>query len=143
MAKRVSIYERTGTVYVVASHQTDAGFWVDDDHVVALPVSQPEEIGNAVETALGRSRENAPTPPTSKNVSESLLVAAGVTSWNIFAKIAKYVGVRQQDGIIKVTPYKNLGGKDGFVPMQDQAVSFLVGAADLKSAVIVALGRVE
>lgn len=143
MPKSVSIYQRKGAVYVAASHQTQAGFWVDDEDVVTLVAPQPADVGHAVEAALARSREGAPTPPPSADLSAPLLAAAGVASWNTFTKTAKYVGVRQNGDTIKVTPYKNLGGKDGFDPMQDKATSLPSGNLGLAAAVVRALEMAE
>jgi hypothetical protein len=135
MTKSVSIYERAGTVYVIASHKTQAGFWVDDDEVTPLVAPQPADLGNAVQAALARSREGVPNPPPSADLSVPLLAAAGVASWNTFAKAAKHVDVLLNGNTIKVMPYKNLGGKDGFDPMQDKAT--LVPSGDLKLGEIV------
>ena len=143
MPKRVSIYQRAGTVYVVASHLTEAGFWVDDEDVVTLIAPKPADVGSATEAALGRSREGVPTPPPSADLSVPLLVAAGVESWNAFAKSAKYVGVRQNGDTIKVTPYRNLGGKDGFDPMQDKAKSLSSENPELAAVVVRALEMAE
>ena len=143
MPKRVSIYERTGTVYVVTSHQTQAGFWVDDEDVIMLRAPQPVDIGAAVKAALTRSREGVPTPPASADLSAPLLAAAGVASWNSFIKMAKYVGVRQNGDAIKVTPYRNLGGKDGFDPILDKATSLPTGGVGLAVTVVRALEMAE
>lgn len=139
MPKSVSIYERAGTVYVIASHKTQAGFWVDDDEVMTLVAPQTAELGNAVQAALTRSREGVPTPPPSVDLSLPLLAAAGVASWNTFAKAAKHVDVRLNGDTIKVTPYKNLGGKDGFEPMQDKATLLPLGIFELADAITHAL----
>lgn len=143
MPKSVSIYERKGIVYVSASHQTQAGFWVDDEDVGVLSSPQPVDIVDAVRAALARSREGVPTPPPSADLSTPLLAAAGVASWNTFAKMAKYVGVRQDGDAVKVTPYKNLGGKDGFDPMQDKATSLPVGDSGLADTLVRALEMAE
>lgn len=124
---------------MIASHQTQAGFWVDDDEVMTLVAPQPVDVGSAVQAALARSREGAPTPPPSADLSTPLLAAACVATWNAFAKSAKYVGVRQNGDTIKVTPYKNLGGKDGFDPIPDKATSLALGDLALAAVVTRAL----
>lgn len=143
MPRSANIYQRSGIVFVSASHQTQAGFWVDDDFVEALSFPQPAEVGRAVETALVRSREGVPTPPPSADLSTPLLAAAGVTSWNKFAKSAKYADALQNDDTIKVTPYRNLGGKDGFEPMSDKVILLSSGALSLGEAVASALEIAE
>lgn len=143
MPKRVSIYERADTVYVVTSHQTQAGFWVDDEDVEVLSSPQPVDIIDAVRAALARSCEGVSTPSPSADLSAPVLAAAGVASWNTFAKMAKYVGVRQNGDTVKVTPYKNLGGKDGFDPMQDKVTSLPVGDSGLADILVRALEMAE
>ncbi|HKX79240.1 MAG TPA: hypothetical protein VJM34_12040 [Novosphingobium sp.] len=128
---------------MVTSHQAQAGFWVDDADIVTLQEAVPAEVGKAVEGALARSREGVPTPPPSADLSAPLLAAAGVASWNTFIKTAKYVGARQNGEVIKVTPYKNLGSKDGFDPMQDKATLLPSGDTTLGNAVVRALEVAE
>jgi hypothetical protein len=143
MPKSVSIYQRDGIVYVLASHQTKAGFWVDDSNVVRLSVPVPMDMGRAVYTALAQSREGVPTPPPSAKLTGALLAAANISSWKTFAKSAKSVGIRQNDDTIKITPYKNLGGKEGFVPMPDKVILMSSSDESLGEAVIRAIEIAE
>lgn len=143
MPKSVSIYERKGVVYVSASHQTQAGFWVGDSNVVALIDPQAADVGSAVEAALARSRENVPTPPTSADLSGPLLAAAGVASWNTFARMAKHVDVYQKGDVFEITPYRNLGGKEGFEPISSKATLLPSGSPGLAAAVARAIEMAE
>lgn len=143
MPKSVSIYQRKGALYVSAAHKTQAGFWIDEADVVMLPNPEPANVESVVKAALVRSREGVPTPPQSADLSASLLAAAGVASWNTFAKSAKYVDVHQDGDSLKVTPYRNLGGRDGFEPMQDRAAIVAVADPRLGEAVIRALEAAE
>jgi hypothetical protein len=139
MTKSVSLYKRRDAIHVSASHKTQAGFWIDDDGVVTLVSPQPASVWDAVKSALALSREGVPTPRSSVDLTVPLLTAAGVASWSTFVKAAQYVGIRQDGDMIKITPYKNLGSKEGFAPIQDKAVSLLSGDSGLGVALVRAL----
>jgi hypothetical protein len=87
-------------------------------------LSQPshDELGRAIEQALARSQEGVPTPPPDARIDKPLLAAAGVRSWTTFMKLSKHVSVVSDGSLLKVTPYRNLGSKEGFEPEPDIAV---------------------
>ena len=114
MEKLAAIYERKGTLFVTASHRTQAGFWVDDGQVERLDAPTDEEFGRAIETALARSSNGVPTPPPTVRLDEPLLLAAEVRSWATFMKLSKHVSVSLDGDTFKVTSHVNLGGKGGF-----------------------------
>jgi len=141
MKKLAAIYERKGTLFVTASHQTKAGFWIDDDHVVCLRQPTHDELGCAIETALDRSQNGVPTPPPDARIDKPLLAAAGVGSWATFMKLSQHVSV-VSDGIsLKVTPHRNLGSKEGFEPEPDLEVPSADSPSDLGQIVAELLSR--
>ena len=71
-----------------------------------------------------------------------LLKAANVSSWKTFVQSAKHVGVCQSADSLEITPYKNLGAKEGFEPVASDAVQLPLGSDQLGTVVIQALGRV-
>jgi len=121
MTRRASIYERLGRVYICASHKTEAGFWIDDEFVEALDLDRSERIVEAVVSALNRSKGSVPTPSPSTSLVGSLLKSAGVKSWGVFEKSARYVGVTEIGDQITVEPTANLGARGGFVPISGKA----------------------
>jgi len=141
MNKLAAIYERKGRLFVTASHQTKAGFWVDDEEVACLDQPTHDELGCAIEKALDRSQNGVPTPPPDARTDKPLLAAAGVGSWGTFMKMAQHVGVFNDGRSLKVTPYRNLGGKGGFEPEPDLAVPSATSASALGQIVANLLSR--
>jgi hypothetical protein len=141
MEKLASIYERKGALFVTAAHQTKAGFWIDDDRVVSLNQSTPEELGRAVEFALALSRSGVPTPPPAQRIDRPLLEAAGVGSWATFMKLSTLVSISMDGDVLKATPYRNLGGKGGFEPQPDIAIQPPISAAALGDTIMMLLGQ--
>ena len=93
MSKLATIYQRKGLLFVVASHKTQAGFWVADTETQVVDSTDKDDLQRAIVSALARSREGVPTPARDANLTASLLDAAKVSSWSTFAKLAKCVDV--------------------------------------------------
>lgn len=143
MSKLVTIYERKGKLLIAASHKTEAGFWIADKATAVVDAGDEVAVEGAIVAALAISREGIPTPPRDADHASSLLAAAGVSTWSTFSKLAKCVDVHAKDGVIEVTPYKNMGGSDGFDPQADKVISLPEGAPGLGAAVLAALKLAE
>jgi hypothetical protein len=141
MKKLAAIYERKGGLFVIASHQTKAGFWVDDEHVVCLNQPTHDELGRAIKMALDRSQNGVATPPPDARIDKPLLAAAGVGSWATFMKLSQHVSVFSDGSSLKVTPHRNLGSKGGFEPEPDLAASSGDSTSALGQAVADLLSR--
>ena len=139
MRKSAEVYERKGTLFVSASHRTQAGFWIGDEEVSVLSDPTPELVEAAVKSALILSQDGVPTPPPTAKLGGSLLSAAGVSSWATFMNLSKLVDVHQQEGEWRITPYRNLGRKEGFEPYKEQEVTLACSSGGLGQAVLVAL----
>lgn len=140
MRKLVGIYEVKGSLLVSTYHRTGAGYWIlAPGLVTSVAKGRLAELENAVLASLDHSLSGLPDPPRGANLAASLLRAAGVPSWRSFAKIAKSVAVELVDGRIEVTPDRNLGAKEGFVPMLDSATSLTPGEPGLGQAIMSAL----
>ena len=143
MSKLASIYLRKGKFFVSASHKTDAGFWVSDEENSVIESNDESTLQGAIVAALQRSQNGFPTPPREADLVGSLLSAANVSSWSTFSKLAKCVDVYLEKGKLVITPYKNIGGSDGFEPMTKNAVVLPEGSTALGSAVIAAFAMAE
>jgi len=143
MSKLAVIYRRKGAMFVAASHKTRAGFWVEDTKTSVVESDDADHIQNAIVEALARSREGIPTPARDADLVGSLLSAAGVSSWSTFAKLARCVDVHLKDHKLEITPYRNRGARDGFVPMTDRVVELPEDSAELGEAVLTALEVAE
>ena len=143
MSKLATIYRRKGTLFVAASHKAEAGFWVADKKTAVVESNNEGDIQSAVVEALARSQDGVPTPARDADLVGSLLAEAGVSSWSTFFKLAKCVDVHLKDGKLEITPYRNMGGSDGFDPMIDKAVELPEGSPDLGKAVLAAFEIAE
>lgn len=143
MSKLATVYRRKGSLFVAASHKTEAGFWVADKETVVVNSNDEAEVQSAVVGALSRSQNSVPTPTRDADLVGSLLSAAGVSSWSTFFRLAKCADVHLRDGRLEITPYRNMGGSDGFDPMIDKAVELPEGSPDLGKAVLAALEIAE
>jgi hypothetical protein len=136
-----AIYERKGTLFVLARHQTKAGFWIDDNDVVTLSGPSAEELGCAVKVALAGSQEGVPTPSPAARVSKPLLTAAGVGSWATFMKASKHVGVWSNEDALELTPYRSKGARGGFEQQPSVALPRELPALALGQVILEALSR--
>lgn len=143
MSKLVSIYQRKGSLFVSACHKTDAGFWLADTETEVVDHNDEQGLEKAIINALARSREGVPTPVRDTNRIAPLLDAAKVSSWSTFIKLAKSVDVYLKDETFEITPYRNLGGSDGFDPMTEKIVRLDEKTSDLGSSVLAALTVAE
>ena len=143
MRKLAAIYERKGALFVTAAHRTIAGFWIDDERVDTLDRPVPEDLGRAVEAALARSQDGVATPPPTARPDKPLLRAAGVSSWATFMKLSKHISVSLDGDVLNITPYRNLGGKEGFEPQPYVAVALPASASTLGTKLIEMLNEAE
>ena len=143
MSKLVGIYERKGQLFISPYHKTKAGFWIGGENTVTVNRDDIAAIANATVAALSESREGVPTPPRDFDPTASLLAAAGVASFGTFAKSAKSITVEVTDGIIEITPDRNRGAREGFVPMLEKKAQFQESDPQLGIAIIAALEVAE
>lgn len=143
MSKLVGIYERNGKLFISPYHKTEAGYWVGDEETTTVALGDAGSVQEAVIAALAASREGVPTPSRDSDPTGSLLIAAGVSSWSTFAKSAKSIAIESNDGKIEITPDKNIGGRDGFIPMTDKVITTWEGDIGLGDAVLQALKIAE
>lgn len=143
MSKLATIYQRKGLLFVSASHETEAGFWVADTEVEIVDPIDEQGLEKAIVNALARSREGVPTPARDANHITSLLKAANVSSWSTFAKLAKSVDVFAKEGELEITPYRNMGGSEGFEPMTESVTHLTDDATGLGASVLRALAMAK
>lgn len=143
MGRLASIYLRKGKLFVSASHKTEAGFWVADDQNSVVENGDEASVQDAVIEALARSKNGVPTPPRDADLVSSLLAAANVSTWSTFAKLAKCVDVHLGDGELEITPYRNMGGSDGYEPISEKVLKLSEGSEELGKAVLAAFEVAE
>jgi hypothetical protein len=143
MGKLANIYLRKGKFFVSALHKTEAGFWVADAEKTVLESSDESSLRKAVVLALSRSQNGVPTPSRDANIVGPLLAAANVSTWSTFAKLAKCVDVHLGNGELEITPYRNMGGSDGYEPISEKVLKLSEGSEELGKALLAAFEVAE
>jgi hypothetical protein len=130
--KNAVIYAVNGRIVVATVQKTTAGVGLENDPQPIDPPFAPEDIALKLGKALESSAHVVPHPAQSewKGSFEPMARAAGVRSWKAFAASAELVSVREAGGSYSITPWKNLGARDGFEPIPDQQLTL---SGDLKS----------
>jgi hypothetical protein len=74
-----------------------------------------------------------------------MLELAGVKSWADFMRDAASLGLEVDGKWLKITPYRNLGPKEGFEPAPERAIEVPVESspAEIGAAIDEALTRCE
>jgi hypothetical protein len=119
----VGIYGRQGFCYISPDDRTVDGVWIGSGHVVKVEASDPDEIGGAVLSALGRSRGGAPHPRQEEWAEQRrralapILEAAGLRTWRSFVRTAQLITACGADGGVIVELWAHDGRRlDVFVP---------------------------
>lgn len=143
--KRASVYERKDCFFIYTSSRTEYGVWMIDGTCTKLPVEvTASRLGEVVLAALKQSR-NVPHPTSWKGITAPVLQAAGVKTWNTFARYAKLAAVELDTELI-LTPTRNGGVKAGFTDLSEDRALHLppsASAAEIGEAVMRALALCE
>lgn len=130
MARSAVVYLVNGRLVIGSNRRTTAGFHLSVEPREMQAHATAEDVRNVLSSALDASLPVAATPTDWKGQFDPFLAAAGVRSYKAFMSSARSVGVDEADGEFTVTPYLNLGAKDGFGPIPCDASKLPdVGAA--------------
>ena len=100
-------YLRKGIAYVPIMARVTAGYYMEQEPVVLVPVSNTQALQEALKTAIGRGNPMIPTP-TRANMPPPLMPKyAGVKDWNTFARSAATWKISERNGA-----YQIIRGKD-------------------------------
>lgn len=94
--------------------------WVGNGHFARLPeTTTDEELGTAIVEARAASEVGVDGPPPGEYSEHNgpFFAAFGVKDWSAYMKTAKSVSIRFDDGEVTVTPMRNKGKRNGFVPI--------------------------
>lgn len=123
MVKSAVAYRANGTVVIAPVIRTTSGIGLEVDPKSLGTAPDQESIAGRLAEALAESDRVVPQPSQDKwkGFFQPFLNAAGVRSHKAFMVDAQRVSIRVVDDQLKLTPQRNLGSKDGFEPMPDQA----------------------
>jgi hypothetical protein len=119
--KKAAAFLRDGKVFLHPYSRTTDGFWIFSTPVLIAGESD-ENIGGQLLTVLSESTENVPHPTTWKGLTNPLLRAAGIRSFDTFARSAKCVDISCDEGSVTLTPTKNGGLRRAFLYLNDKVI---------------------
>lgn len=137
--RMASIYRRQDKDYVTASSRTLDGFWLEEGPVTVMDAADPA-LPDAVLSALARSRQGIAAPKNFSTHVTRVVEAAGLKRYSAFAKGTAHVGVLQEGGRLRVTPFRN-GSREGYVGLEAEALDVPAGSPDLGRAIETAFQR--
>ena len=83
----------------------ESGLWIATPFVIQVDAADPFQAkGKAALQALQTSRQNIPVPADSRNLVGPLIEKADVSSWSIFIRHAKSVGLQIEGDRLTLTP---------------------------------------
>jgi hypothetical protein len=141
--KRATAYLRRGRIFLEAKSKTMHGVWIQSDPISAVDPDKPDEIGRAVLVVLACSKQGVSQPSRWQYKLNPIYSLAGVSSWDTFATAARCVGIALEGDTITFVPYRNLGGKEGFVRITGKGRSCLPDSAKIGATLMLAFDDVE
>jgi hypothetical protein len=140
--KKAAAFMRDGAIYLHPYSQTTQGFWI-----FSLPVlvtsTEDAGIGEKLLMVLSQSVDGVSHPKTWKGLTDPLLKAARVKSFDAFAKSAKSVDISLDESGLMFTPTLNGGPKRAFLHLNDRATRCQPSEADAMHALLDAFEACE
>ena len=116
--QHASAYEWHGRIILHPDSKTTSGFWIGSEPISSSDPGDPIELGRAILSALGGSKGGVPDPSIWADLTAPLLKFVGAKSFRAFFGSARSVSIELQDDRVTFTPYRNLGARDGYQPIQ-------------------------
>jgi hypothetical protein len=141
---KVATAYRTADRFVFhASCRTKDGVWILCNPVFSVAEQDATKLGDAVLRALDDSVDAIPHPDSWEEVFDSLFRVAGVRSWAAFSKSVKCVEIGASGNRVSFAPTKNLGAKQGFVPISARTKDSAPVSLELGHALLAAFNACE
>jgi hypothetical protein len=86
-----------------------------------------------VRGALDASTTNVPTPDPSTRPDDPVREALGIKTYATYVKGTRSVSVDRNESLT-VTPHRNAGAREGFLPIEDERISLERDADEAKLA---------
>jgi len=115
----VAVYRRGDTVYMHPQVKTTDGVFIFAEPVVQLDKDDTQVPVHLIEL-LSVRRTIVAHPTSWRGLTDPLLKAAKVRSFNAFAASTKLVEIERDDDGISLLPTRNGGPKEGFVHLNEK-----------------------
>jgi hypothetical protein len=141
--QHASAYEWHGRIFLHPDSRTTTGLWVGSEPNASADPGNAVELGRAILLALSGSKEGVPHPSIWEDKSAPLRKFAGAKSFRDFFGSARCVSIKLQDDRVTLTPYRNLGARDGYVPIKGKDRTSPPNAPELGAALLSAFQDTE
>jgi hypothetical protein len=129
----VGLFLRDGALFLQPYYRTTAGVLIGGEPVERLELpSTDQELGQALRTALDHTRQKVPHPTDWDKLPNPLYEAAGVKSWPSFIKRTRSCEVTDDGRILRITPMRNAGSRDGFQFLEDLSIELRSDASTME-----------
>lgn len=137
MDRAAVIYVINGRLVVGGNAKTTTGLRLNVDPITLPGDASAPEIGAVVLGRLEQSEVVLPHPAQTewKGFFDPFLRAGGVRSFKAFMAGAQLIEVDQDGTGFTLTPTRNLGPKDGFEPLAQEALKLTGGASEIGATV--------
>jgi|SRR5579863_5869903 len=116
------VYLKKGVAYVPVVARVTAGYYMDQEPVAVVPVSNSQALRQALKDAISRGNPTIPTPARANFPAPVLLKYAGVKYWSDFARGTESWRIEQSDGSFKIVGGKE-SGRGGWVDDPEQTLA--------------------
>ncbi len=127
MVRSAAAFRRNGRWIFHSDCKTTAGVWVASPPFLSSG-EIPAELGACVGQTLNGSTEGVPHPTEWGKLFSPALQLAGVKTWPAFVTGALLVEIEMGVDTITLTPHRNVGPKEGFVPLESQVIILAASA---------------
>jgi len=123
MAKSAAAYKRKSGFLFHSDSETTDGVWIASPPFISLDdKTSVIELGETILKVISSSKTNVEHPTDWKSINKNLFDLAGVKSLSSFMNRIQCCTIEELDGIISVIPNRNLGAKEGFVPINEKKI---------------------
>lgn len=127
------VYQRADQLLLVTySRASTTGAWIAGPFDLLDSGCSNAELATTLRHVLSRTRFDVAHPLRDewRALTAPFLAAAGVRTWSAFMKGATGVSVTLADAY-ELVPMRNMGGKQGFVDVEERAVSLPSATSDV------------
>jgi hypothetical protein len=123
MRKAAGIYKIDDEYKIHSQSETVDGFYLASEPFYNLAATADKsELAEKLFSALNKSRSDLPNPKDWKAEQKSFLSAIKVKTVKHLHEKASYCLVEMDGNKVEITPYKAMGLKDGFQPLEENKI---------------------
>jgi hypothetical protein len=126
MGKYASVYKRNNSFDFRTFSETSVGVLICSGEPISCDINTPtNELGSSIIKILSESRNNVPHPKDAaewKALNDSYLKIFNAKSISAAMKGVLTCSIREEGEFITFRPFRNMGAKNGFVPIQEKEI---------------------